>query len=221
MSDEFDEDDKYDDFIDKIKERFNIDSDIFDAEFYIFPSKDLGKRFGIDSEEKGFKISYHYEKGMDKPDIKIHGNFDKDKLEDYLKRMKFIGKNNPNFKTLFQPNKKMHQVKKPIDATELSLNMPQEVSTENRNKHQEKLSSEPSVEIRESEEQVEIILEAPGIRENEIFISLDEESNTLKFNAENEKRRYNKSIPLSCQVSVLNDTLAANNGIISFICQKK
>jgi len=214
MSDEFDDDDEYDEFIDKIKDNFNIDSDVFDAEFYIFPSSGLGKKFGLDPEDKGFKITYHYEKGMDKPEIKIHGNFNKDKLEDYLKRMKFIGKGQPNFKKLFQSNIRKDKSQKIVDANELSLQEPQ-------GKEEKKEITEPSVELIESGDIIELIIEAPGIKESDIFISLDDQNKILKFSAENDKRRYNTSFQLPCRSSVLNDTLEINNGIVFFKCKKK
>jgi HSP20 family molecular chaperone IbpA len=214
MSDEFDDDDEYDEFIDKIKNKFNIDSDVFDAEFYIFPSSGLGKKFGLDPEDKGFKITYHYERGMDKPEIKIHGNFNKDKLEDYLKRMKFIGKNQPNFKKLFQSNIRNKKSQKIVDARELSLQEPQ-------GNGEKKEITEPNVELIESGDMIELIIEAPGIKESDIFISLDDQNKVLRFSAENDQRRYNKSIQLPCKSSVLNDTLEINNGIVFFKCKKK
>jgi HSP20 family molecular chaperone IbpA len=214
MSDEFDDDDEYDEFIDKIKNKFDIDSDVFDAEFYIFPSSGLGKKFGLDPEDKGFKITYHYERGMDKPEIKIHGNFNKDKLEDYLKRMKFIGKNQPNFKKLFQSNIRNKKSQKIVDARELSLQEPQ-------GNGEKKEITEPNVELIESGDMIELIIEAPGIKESDIFISLDDQNKVLRFSAENDQRRYNKSIQLPCKSSVLNDTLEINNGIVFFKCKKK
>ncbi len=215
MSDEFDEDDdEYDEFIERIKNKFNIDSDVFDAEFYIFPSSGLGEKFGLDPEDKGFKISYHYEKGMDKPDIKIHGNFNKDKLEDYLKRMKFIGGPHPNFNKLFQSNINQENPQKIVDAKNLSLKEPQGNSDK-------KEFTEPNVELIDLDDKFEVIIEAPGIKESDIFISLDDQNKLLNFNAENDKKRYNKIIQLPCKSSILNDTLEINNGIVFFKCKKK
>jgi HSP20 family molecular chaperone IbpA len=224
FNDDFDDKDdekEYDEFIERIRKKFNIDSDVFDAEFYIFPSSGLGKRFGLEPDDKGFKISYHYEKGMDKPEINIDGKFDKDKLEDYFKRMKFIKSNNPNIdnlkdmKKLFRAQRNEKERKQEIDAEELKLQKPLGEEEE------KKEITEPQCEIIDSGDGIEIIMECPGIKENNIFISLDDENKILNFNAENKNKKYEKKVQLPCSMAMKNETLEVNNGIVFFKCKKK
>lgn len=219
----FDDDkDDYKSFIERLKKYLNVDSDIFDAEFYIFPSTELGEKFGLDPEDdKGFKISYHFEKGMDKPDIKIHGNVDEDKVKDYIKKFNYM-KNNPKFreyvkKARARQMQNQRKTKKAIDAKELSLKSPEEESQE-----EDTLKvREPITEIHNFDDKFELILEVPGIRENDVFISLNDEEKTLTFSAENKNKRYHKKINLPCEASLLNDSLSVKNGILSFECRKK
>jgi len=220
----FDDDkDDYKNFIEKLKDYLNVDSDIFDAEFYIFPSSELGEKFGLDpNEDKGFKISYHYEKGMDQPDIKIHGNVDEEKVKDYIKKFNYM-KNNPKFREYIKKARarKMQnqkKSKKPIDAKELSLKSPE---VEESDKQDSINIKEPITEIHNFDDEVELILEVPGIKENDVFISLNDEEKTLTFSAENDKRRYHKKVHLPCKASLLNDSLSISNGILTFKCRKK
>ncbi|TXT65022.1 MAG: hypothetical protein BAJALOKI3v1_140013 [Promethearchaeota archaeon] len=221
----FDDDkDDYKSFIERLKEYLNVDSDIFDAEFYIFPSTDLGKKFGLDpNEDKGFKISYHYEKGMDQPDIKIHGNVDEEKVKDYIKKMNYM-KNNPKFreyvkKAQARQKQTQQKTKKAFDAKDLSLRSPE---TEIEASESDLLKMrEPIAEIHNFENTFQLILEVPGIKENDVFISLNDEQKTLTFSAENKNRRYHKKIHLPCKASLLNDSLSLSNGILTFECEKK
>ena len=67
----------FDDMVDKIRKFFNFNSDTFDVDFLVFPeaTEDLNLKFG-DEDVEGFKVSYHFETGMEKPEIKIEGDFD-------------------------------------------------------------------------------------------------------------------------------------------------
>ena len=79
MSDDFDE------IVDRIRKFFNFKSEAFDVDFLVFPeaTEDLNLKFGDEGVE-GFKVSYHFESGMEKPEIKIEGDFDERKLNEYL-----------------------------------------------------------------------------------------------------------------------------------------
>jgi len=219
----FDDDkDDYKKFIERLKKYLNVDSDIFDAEFYIFPSSELGEKFGLSPDDEGFKISYHYEKGMDKPDVKIHGNVDEDKVKDYIKKMNHL-QNNPKFREYIRKanTRKMQNKmnsKKAFDAEDLSLQSPEHSSQEEEDGIK---VEEPFAEINDCVDEFELILEVPGIRENDIFISLNDEKKILTFSAENDKKRYHKRIQLPCKASILNDTLIISNGILTFKCRKK
>ncbi|MBD3195314.1 MAG: hypothetical protein GF317_09680 [Candidatus Lokiarchaeota archaeon] len=209
--------DDYDDFIDRIKKYFKLNSDSFDAEFYLFPESRLGERLGLNPKDikNGIRVSFHYEKGMDEPDIKIHGDFDEEKVKNYLKHLsKQNFRINPQVKNFMRTQKDTrNDEQKILDAQDLSVEP---------NMTRKDLSfEEPFTEIHEHEDCIEIILEVPGIKENEIFIGLNDENKILTFEADNNKRRYHKKIKLPCSGSILNETLEVNNGIVIFKCNKK
>jgi HSP20 family molecular chaperone IbpA len=198
----------------------DMDADVFDAEFIIFPNKELNKKFGLDPNEQGFKVNFHYEEGMDKPEIRIskRDDVDKDKLKDLLKKMKFVRRSHPNFEKILKSRmeQKKQEAKKIIDANEVSL----EPQNEPKSK-QNITTKEPDLDIQELEDKVRVILEVPGIRENDLFLSLNEEKNILTFNAENDKRSYYKQIHLPTKCKIVNESIAVNNGILSITLTKR
>ena len=195
----------FDDIIDKIKKFFNFKSDIFDLDVLVFPepSENNSLKFG-DENAEGFKVSYHFETGMDKPEIKIEGDFDERKLHEYLKQF------NVDQDVPIQGNFPPVQ-KDVLDAGMLSLD----------NVHDEKLvlEEEPSIifepdtEINDFDYFTEIILEVPGIKEEDIFVSFNEDGSRITIFAQNEKRKYQKDIHLSFKASESNYTLKVNNGL--------
>ncbi len=215
MSDEEDKD--YEDFIKKIMDDMNIDADVFDAEFIIFTSKDLNKKFGLDPEDKGFKVRFHYEEGMDKPEIKVskRDDLDQDKLKDLLKKMRFVHKSHPKIKKVLHSHTK-DEVPKVIDAKDLSLTAPNEPQNT-----QNVITREPDVEVQDFGEKVEVILEVPGVCESDLFLSLSEEKDVLTFNADNNEKSYYKKIQLPTKCSILNDSICVNNGILSITLSKR
>ena len=195
----------FDDIIDKIKNFFNFKSDIFDLDVLVFPepTEDMKLKFGDESAE-GFKVSYHFETGMDKPEIKIEGDFDERKLHEYLKQFN-LDKNIP-IKNDFPPVQE-----DVLDAGMLSLD----------NIHDEKYLFEeepsyilePETEINDFDYFTEIILEIPGIEEEDIFVSFNEDGSKITIIAQNEKRKYQKDISLPFKASENNYTLKVNNGL--------
>lgn len=198
--------DDFDDFIDDIKKYFKIESDIFDMDFLFLPESDIykGKIFD-DKKIKGFKISFHYETGMDKPEIKIEGNIDNNKLQDYLKNID-ISKY-PKLKDLLDIKNK-----KEIDAGELSL--------EFHEQHKDIDLLEPDTEIIDSNNSLEIILEIPGMDKDNVNVSFNDKGSELIFNAENRNRKYMKNIPLPFKSSKKDFQLEVNNGIANIKLSK-
>jgi len=195
----------FDDIIDKIKKIFNFKSDIFDLDVLVFPEppEDLRLKFGDESAE-GFKVSYHFESGMERPEIKIEGDFDERKLHEYLKQFN-LDKNIP-IQNDFPPVQK-----DVVDAGMLSLD----------NIHDEKYLFEeepsyifePETEINDFDYFTEIIFEVPGIEEEDIHVSYNEDGTRIIFIAQNEKRKYQKDIHLPFKASENNYTLKVNNGL--------
>ena len=198
------------DFLKKFKDYFNIDTDMFDAEFFLFSDKDSDKKPEINSNnDNSFRISYHFENGMDKPDIKINGNIDDIDINEYL--------NNIDFSKIFNLNKKNNKQDlslEIIDTEKLSV-FPEE--------QKEELNfEEPHIEIYNSNDTIEILVDAPGIEKDDILITNHSDKKTIIFDAETKDKRYYKKIKLPSKISsILNDTVEVNNGIITFKCKKK
>jgi HSP20 family molecular chaperone IbpA len=195
----------FDDIIDKIKKFFNFKSDIFDVDVLVFPepTEDMKLKFGDESAE-GFKVSYHYETGMDKPEIKIEGDFDERKLHEYLKQFN-LDKNIP-IQNDFPPVQK-----DVLDAGMLSLD-----NNYDENYLLEEEPSyifEPETEINDFDYFTEIILEVPGIEEEDTYVSFNEDGTRITFIAQNGKRKYQKDIRLPFQASENNYSLKVNNGL--------
>ena len=194
FSDDFDD---YDDIIGKLKKFFNFDSNLFDMDFFIFPemSKKLDPK---KKRSKGYKISYHFETGMDEPEIKIEGDIDEKELNQYLKEYDF-GKD-PRFKVLKRPTRK-----ELIDAKELSLE-----PTEQQEKSH---ITEPFIEVNDFTDFTQIIIEVPGIEKGDIKLDLNDKGNKLIISAENQIRKYIREVYLPFKTSLKNYNIEVNNGI--------
>ncbi|MFX1288438.1 MAG: hypothetical protein ACFFFY_07740 [Promethearchaeota archaeon] len=205
MSDEYDDD--YNEFLDRIKKFLNIDSDIFDVDFLFLPEPNLDpKKDPIDENIKGFKVTYHFEAGMDKPEIRIEGNFDEKKLQDYFKRLNFS--NFPQFKQLGQSRKKQ--------TTDIGT-----ISLQPNIIHEKSKTKDFYYEINEHEDFTDIILEAPGIEKGHILLSLNEEGKILKVSLEINFVNVEKEIELPFESTMDDYLLDVNNGIVSIIMKKK
>ena len=195
----------FDDIIDKIKKFFDFKSDIFDVDVLVFPepTEDVNLKFG-DEKAEGFKVSYHYETGMDKPEIKIEGDFDEKKLHEYLKQFKL------DQKVPIQESFP-HTPRDVLDAGMLSLDDIQDEELQLEEERQ--YVFEPETEINDFDYFTEIILEVPGIEEEDIFVDFNEDGSKMTVIAQNEKRKYQKDIILPFKASENNYTLKVNNGL--------
>jgi HSP20 family molecular chaperone IbpA len=194
--------DDFDDFIDRIKEHFKLDSDMFEIDFLFLPESEIRRGRTPDSKKiKGFKISYHYESGMEKPEIKIEGNVDNKKVWEYLKNADLSKL--PNVKELYQS-----QSTKEIDADTLSLE-----SYEEGKENDNELIVEPYTEVCNNEGFIEVLVEIPGIDREEVTISFKDEGKKLVFRAINESRNYMTTLALPFQSSEDNCELEVNNGV--------
>ncbi len=194
LSDDIDD---YDDIIDKIKKFFDLDSGLFDMDFFIFP--EMSKNLDLNKKRsKGYKISYHFKSGMHKPEIKIEGDIDERELHKYLKGYN-IGKDS-RFKIIRRSDQN-----KLIDATELSLETPKH--------HEESHNIEPFTEINDYNDFTEIIIEVPGIEKADIKLDLNDSGNKIKISAENQIRKYFKEVNLPFKTTLKNVNLEVNNGI--------
>ncbi len=196
--------DDIDEYIKRIIKSLDLNSDIFDLDFIVFPESinDLDMK-PKNKNMKGFKISYHFESGMDKPDIKIEGNLDEKELQDYLKKFNF--NHDPNSKVLL--NSKPKDV---INASDLSL---ESYKSNNDFDDFSEIVLEPYAEINDFDDFSEIVFEVPGIEKRDIILSFSENSNKITFSASNKKRKFLKQLYLPFKPSMNNYYLDVNNGI--------
>ncbi|UCC20052.1 MAG: Hsp20/alpha crystallin family protein [Promethearchaeota archaeon] len=198
--------DDFDDFIDDIKKYFNINSDMFDVDFLFIPESERDSGLKPQNKKvKGFKISYHFESGMEKPEIRIEGNIDDQKIREYLANVDLS--KYPTLKRLFDT-----ETLEPIDANKLSLDLSEQVDN---------LSIlEPYTEINDYKDYTEIILDIPGMSEKNIKIDISEGGTQLIFNAENKSRRFMKNIYLPFKTNAESYDLEVKNGIGIIIVKK-
>ena len=205
MSDEYDDD--YTDFLERIKKYFNLDQEAFDVDFLFLPEPNFNPETNRNDDKfKGFKVTYHFESGMDKPEIKVEGNFDKKKLQEYFKT--FDLSKHPQIKRL-NPLKD----RQAIDVNTLSLQPNYETG--------DSLSKDRYFEINFHKDSAEIIIEAPGIEKGHILVSLSEDGRTLRVSIEINFINIEREILLPFESTMNEHILEVNNGIVTIIMQKK
>ena len=197
--------DDIEDVFDKIKRFLNFNADQFDVDMFFLPEFRSFDR--SDEEVKGFKVSYHFESGMDKPEIKYEGNIDPKNLKDKLKKLGVEG--HSEFKRLFPLNDEGL-----MDASDFTLE-PMEVRSKMSN------VMEPYTEINDFDEFSEILIEVPGIKKADILISFSEGGEKLIFSAKNGFREYSKQIMLPFKSSMDNYSLEVNNGLVNLKVKRK
>ena len=165
----------------------------------MFPESNMGEELDFDDEtKKVFKMSYHYEKGMDKPEVKIEGSIDEKTLNDYLKN------SNPNDMQIreFNPPKGNDE----IDANELIL---QDYDTSNDNE-----CHEHPLEINDFDEFTEIMIEMPGVERDDISLNFKEHGTVVNIHITKKDNDYIKEVQLPYPSSINDTILDINNGII-------
>ena len=192
--------DDVDDFFEKVKNFFNLDTDIFDIDVFLFPEAFRNKEIDLEDDDmQGFKVSYHFETGMDEPDVKIEGNLDEKKLNEYIKR--YNPENREQIREFVRPN-----MSNEIDASELTL--------EDHSNEGYSDIIEPYTEINDFDEFTEVIIDIPGIKRDDISINYNIDCTILSFYAQKDDQTYNKDIQLPYKSSKDDTSIEINNGII-------
>ena len=205
MSDEYDDD--YNEFLERIKKYLNLNQGAFDVDFLFLPEPNFNPKANRNKDKfKAFKVTYHFESGMDKPEIRVEGNFDEKKLQEYFK--KFNISNNSQFKRL-RPSRE----RQAVDVGTLSLQPNYE--------HEEILTQEPYFEKFFHENSAEIIIEAPGIEKGHILLSLSEDGKTLRISIEINFKNIEREVILPFESTMDDHILDVNNGIITILMLKK
>lgn len=198
--------DDFDDFIDEFKKNFKINSDIFDIDFIFIPESKNNLEIKPENKNiKGFKVSYHFESGMDKPDIKIEGNIDENRIRELLKGMDMS--KYPKLKKMFE-RKSVSE----YDANMLSL------ETQESKENFEYL--EPQTEINDYKDYSEIVFEIPGISREDIEINFNDLGNQLRIKAENKNRKYMKTVKLPFISSLKDYDIEVKNGLAIIIAKE-
>jgi HSP20 family molecular chaperone IbpA len=191
--------DEYDEFFDKIKKYFKIDSDIFDVDFLFIPESENSSNLKPENDDfKGFRISYHFERGMEKPDVRIKGNIDKRQIRDYLNNID-ISKD-PSLKKIFDVS-----TKEKIDVNNLSLDFSEDTI--------DLPIVDPDTEINNYNEYAEIILDIPGINKEDVLVEFNKSGTELIFSAKNRNRKYNKILTLPFKCNLENCKIEVKNGL--------
>jgi HSP20 family molecular chaperone IbpA len=198
--------DDFDDFLDKIKKYFKVNSDMFDIDFFFLPERDINPNKMPDLKKaKGFKVSYRYQTGMDEPEIKIEGNIDDEEIQNYLRNM--------DLNKITEFEKFSHsKSKNEINASELALD-------DNRNK-EDLYVLDPYTEINDYDDHTEIVVEIPGISREDVGIDFKANGKELLFSAKGNNREYFKKIPLPFKSNKENCELNVNNGIAIIIVRQ-
>ena len=204
MSDDYDD---IDDFFRKIKENFGLNWDNFDVDFFFLPGPGLDQKKNPKNKiDKGFKVTYHFEPGMDKPEIRIEGDFDQNKLQDYVKRLNLSKYSN------------FHQLPKTAKIKEINA---KELQIEPKKNYNKIKIIEPYSELIEYEDFIEIVIEVPGVEKGHFLLSLREDKRNLKINAESQIRKFVKEIRLPFKCTMDDYILDINNGIAILKINKK
>jgi len=198
--------DDFDDIIDEIKRYFKLDSEIFDVDFLFIPESKIDLDVNPENKNvRGFKVSYHFESGMEKPEIKIEGNIDENRIRELLKDVDIS--RYPTLNKMFEPSSL-----KELDAKTLSLEYPIQ--------DEDLYILEPHTEINDYNEYTEIVLEIPGMSEEDVIIDFSEGGNKLIFNAENKNRRFMKNVHLPFASSPKGIEMEVKNGLAIIIAKK-
>ena len=198
--------DDFDDIIDEIKKRFKLDSDVFDVDFLFIPESK--NNLGLKPENKnikGFKVSYHFESGMEKPEIKIEGNVDEKRIRELLKNIDLS--KYPTLKKMVE-TKSMNE----YDANLLSL--------ESHEQEEDLYILKPQAEINDYNDYTEIVLEIPGMSEEDVIINFTDGGNQLIFKAENKNRKFMKTFQLPFISSPKDYELEVKNGLAIIVAKK-
>jgi HSP20 family molecular chaperone IbpA len=206
-------DDNFDEYYKKFKERFRdffegfsgiFNKDFDFTDFSEFPKVDFDKDFKFkDNDTKSYSISYHFQTGMDKPEIRVRGNINDKFLAEFLRGIPGFITEQPTIKKLSLTPESLEKISK----------------TESSGKPSEAI--EPYADITDLEDYIEICLELPGVKKEEIKLEFNENGEILTLNAKRDGRRFYKEIKLPADMDIKNYTLELNNGIASIKIKHK
>ncbi|MEM1831296.1 MAG: archaeal heat shock protein Hsp20, partial [Desulfurococcaceae archaeon] len=79
---------------------------------------------------------------------------------------------------------------------------------------------EPLVDVFESENEVTVVAEMPGVDKEKIEVKVTEDGKTLVINASNEKRKYYKEVELPAKVDPSSAKASYKNGVLEVKLKK-
>ncbi len=202
-------DENYKRFTKRLRNLVEGFSDFFDKNFGFmdfseFPSIDFNNDLNFkNNDTKSYSISYNYQTGMDKPEIRVQGDVDDETLSKFLKGIpKFITER-PTIKGIsLVPESK--EERRELKA---SQKMKEDI--------------EPYIEITDFEDQIEICLELPGVEKEDLKLNFDEKGEELTVEAKRDGRKFYKEIKLPINLDINDYTLELKNGIASLKLKRK
>lgn len=189
---------------------------------------------------KGYSISYRFGTGMDKPEFEIKGNLSEEEMNRIREQLE---KMNINFGFNFIPAMSQPKDAKVIDFKEVNDLLEKEENpfdaakksgSESRNKadnkkaersmkinRSEKPIEEPYTDVIETENEIKIILELPGVDKKDVQIALDkDDKRTLIIRAETNRVIYEKAVKLSKEINLKKLKGKSTNGIFQITISK-
>ncbi len=189
---------------------------------------------------KGYSISYRFGTGMDKPEFDIKGNISEEEMKKIKEQLE---KMNVNFGFHFMPGMSQQKDVNVIDFKEVNELLEKEedpfekvqktkIKSQNkpRNENEEKSTNakksnkpveEPYTDVIETEDEIKIILELPGIEKKDIQIAVDKEDNrTIVIRAESNRVVYEKAVKLNREINLKMLKGKSNNGIFQITIPK-
>jgi len=162
-----------------------------------FMSKDLSAdEFSLDEKDmKSYSISYKYGKGMNEPEIRIEGDIDVDSFSKFLRKL-------PEFYTERPERKEIELI------PELKMK-----DTEAKIEENSKISVEPYADITEFSDFVEVCVELPGVKKDDIKLRFDPSGKELTIEAYREDKDFYKEIMLPNGLNTNDYKLDLKNGI--------
>lgn len=80
---------------------------------------------------------------------------------------------------------------------------------------------EPLIDVFESDDEVTVVAEIPGVDKDKIDVKVSEDGRSLYINASNEKRKYHKEIELPAKVDPSSAKATYKNGVLEVRLKKK
>ncbi|MHA1871671.1 MAG: Hsp20/alpha crystallin family protein [Promethearchaeota archaeon] len=210
--------DSFDDFFKKMREHIKKIWDdsfsFFDDDFFEEPEIDAEEFMKFPkspyrtSKDKNYSysMSYHWETGMDKPEIKIEGNAPKDVVDRFLKDV------SEKFGNYLDTN----NIKFEIPASVSGANL---ATDDSQKETEEEEWVIPITEVNMSDKDAVITMDIPGAGKDDVEFKFDK--NIVTVIAKGRSKKYKKKIKLNFEPDPKSLEYFVQNGVLEFNLKKK